>query len=59
MDHPEFEIIENDNERSIHFRRITPIYPATEGLNQRVLRSMIHRLLSELSDYAARDIGAG
>jgi ATP-dependent DNA helicase RecG len=48
MDHPEFEVIENDEEISIHFRRITPIYPATEGLSQRVLRSMIYRLLNEL-----------
>ena len=32
MEHPEFEVIENDEEISIHFRRITPIYPATEGL---------------------------
>src|SRR4029077_19775552 len=45
MDHPEFEVIENDEERSIHLRRITPIYPATEGLSQRVLRSIIYRLL--------------
>ena len=50
MDHPEFEVIENDEEISIHFRRITPIYPATEGLSQRVLRSIIYRLLNELSD---------
>jgi ATP-dependent DNA helicase RecG len=49
MDHPEFEVIENDEEISIHFRRITPIYPATEGLSQRVLRSIIYRLLNELS----------
>ncbi|MDP9187105.1 MAG: ATP-dependent DNA helicase RecG, partial [Verrucomicrobiota bacterium] len=48
MDHPEFEVIENDEERSIHLRRITPIYPATEGLSQRALRSMIYRLLQEL-----------
>jgi ATP-dependent DNA helicase RecG len=48
MDHPEFEVIENDEEISIHFRRITPIYPATEGLSQRVLRSMIYRLLTEV-----------
>src|SRR5438093_1337024 len=48
MDHPEFEVIENDEEISIHFRRITPIYPATEGLSQRVLRSMVYRLLNEV-----------
>src|SRR3984893_1679648 len=48
MDHPEFEVIENDEEMSIHFRRITPIYPATEGLSQRNLRSIIYRLLVDL-----------
>src|ERR1700736_1201972 len=50
MDHPDFEVIEDDEERSIHFRRITPVYPATEGLSQRVLRALIYRLLQELSD---------
>src|SRR5262249_43178965 len=45
MDHPEFEVIENDEEISIHFRRLTPIYPATEGLSQRVLRGIIYRFL--------------
>ena len=50
MEHPEFEVIENDEEISIHFRRITPIYPATEGLSQRVLRGIIYRILQELSE---------
>jgi ATP-dependent DNA helicase RecG len=50
MEHPEFEIIENDDEISIHFRRITPIYPATEGLSQRVLRGLIYRMLDEWVD---------
>ena len=51
MDHPEFEVIEDDEaERSIHFRAITPIYPATEGLSQRVLRGLIYQVLEELSD---------
>jgi RecG-like helicase/REP element-mobilizing transposase RayT len=49
MDHPEFEVIENDEEISIHFRRITPIYPATEGLSQRALRSIVYRLLNEVA----------
>src|ERR1700716_1881835 len=51
MDHPEFEVIEDDeSERLIYFRRITPIYPATEGLSQRVLRGLIYRVLQELSE---------
>ena len=50
IDHPEFEVIENDEDISIHFRRITPIYPATEGLSQRVLRGIIYRVLHEFPD---------
>jgi ATP-dependent DNA helicase RecG len=56
IDHPEFEVIENDEEISIHFRRITPIYPATEGLSQRVLRSLIHRALQGIGDDAIDSI---
>ncbi len=59
MDHPEFEVIENDEEISIHFRRITPIYPATEGLSQRVLRSIIYRLLKELSGDSLETLAPG
>jgi ATP-dependent DNA helicase RecG len=55
MDHPEFEVIENDEEISIHFRRIAPIYPATEGLSQRVLRGMIYRVLNELPSPAGSE----
>ena len=56
MDHPEFEVIENDEEISIHFRRITPIYPATEGLSQRVLRGIIYRVLQDFPDVTWRPI---
>src|SRR6266446_7159984 len=48
MEHPEFEVIENDDEISVHFRRITPIYPATEGLSQRVFRGLIFKALEDL-----------
>ncbi len=57
IDHPEFEVIENDEEISIHFRRITPIYPATEGLSQRALRSIIYRLLNEIVDEPLETLG--
>ena len=48
VEHPEFEVIENDDEISVHFRRITPIYPATEGLSQRVFRGLIFQTLENL-----------
>src|SRR5215212_6891684 len=48
MEHPEFEVIENDEEFSIHFGRITPVYPATEGLSQRVFRSLIYHALESI-----------
>lgn len=47
MEHPEFEIIEEDAERSIHFDRITPVHPAGDGMNTRMLRVLIHRALEE------------
>ena len=48
LDHPEFEIIEEEGEEQIHIGRITPIYPLTEGVRQRTLRSIIFRAVEEL-----------
>ncbi len=47
IDHPETEVIEGGEESSIHINRIAPIYPLTEGLPQRWLRSLIWRTLIE------------
>ncbi len=48
IDHPEFEVIENeeDEENLIHLKRITPVYPTTEGLGQKTLRGLIYRTLA-------------
>jgi ATP-dependent DNA helicase RecG len=45
MDHPETEIVEGGEESFIHVNRIVPIYPLTEGLPQRWLRSLVWRTL--------------
>jgi ATP-dependent DNA helicase RecG len=50
LDHPEFEVIEEEGEETIHMGRITPIYPLTEGVRQRALRSMMFRVIQELEE---------
>jgi ATP-dependent DNA helicase RecG len=52
MEHPEFEVIEDDAEASIHFDRITPVHPAGDGVPVKVLREYIHRAL-DVTDLAA------
>src|SRR5689334_3479105 len=48
MDHPETEVVEAGEDRSIHLNRIAPIYPLTEGLPQRWLRGLIWRTLIQM-----------
>ena len=47
MDHPETEVVEDGEEGFIHFNRLTPVYPLTEGLPQRWLRSLLWRTLAQ------------
>src|SRR3989344_1189212 len=50
---PEFEIIKDEGEEMIHTGRIVPIYPLTEGISQRGLRSVVKNLLDKyLEDVA-------
>jgi ATP-dependent DNA helicase RecG len=46
FDHPETEVIQRI-ETSVHLNRIAPIYPLTEGLPQRWLRSLLWRVLEQ------------
>ncbi len=48
--HPEFEVVENDAEVSIHLKRLVPIHRATEGLSPRVLRHIVWDTLENLCD---------
>ncbi|HWY74326.1 MAG TPA: DEAD/DEAH box helicase, partial [Verrucomicrobiae bacterium] len=47
IDHPETEVIEGREESFIHINRIAPVYPLTEGMPQRWLRSLIWRALEQ------------
>lgn len=47
IDHPETEVLDPGEDASIHLDRIVPIFPLTEGLPQRWLRSLIWRVLAE------------
>jgi ATP-dependent DNA helicase RecG len=46
IDHPETEVVVEE-EKTTHMNRIVPIYPLTDGLQQRWLRSLIASLLPE------------
>jgi ATP-dependent DNA helicase RecG len=45
--HPETETVEAGKEEGIHLDRVVPIYPLTEGLSQRRVRSAIYHYLRE------------
>jgi ATP-dependent DNA helicase RecG len=47
MRQPEFEIIEDDEDSSLHMGRIVPVYALTEGLAQRGVRSLLYRIVEE------------
>jgi ATP-dependent DNA helicase RecG len=52
IDHPETEVVA-DLEPSIHLNRIAPIYPLTEGLPQRWVRSFLWRVVEEFAPAVA------
>lgn len=48
--HPEFEVVEDDAEVSVHLNRIAPIHRATDGVSPRVIRRLIWDVLARLDD---------
>ncbi len=52
ISHPEFEVVEDDAEESIHLQRLVPIHKATEGLSPRVLRRIVWEVLEKFGDRA-------
>lgn len=46
IDHPEFEIIKETGEGSVHVERIVPVYKNISGITQRRLREMVFQLVN-------------
>jgi len=47
---PEWELLGDDEEDTIHLRRIVPVYPLTEGLPQKILRRIMFTLVRDKAD---------
>ncbi|KPJ49429.1 hypothetical protein AMJ40_05510 [candidate division TA06 bacterium DG_26] len=55
--HPDFEVIsEKEEEELLHTGRIVPIYPLTEGLNQKILRRLVKNALDRCLDQLPESI---
>ena len=53
MQHPDYEVVEDGEDETIHTGRLVPIYRLTEGLPQRWLRSLLWRMVAK-EEYAGR-----
>ena len=50
MDNPEYEIISDEDDISIHLHRIVPVYRVTAGLSVRQMRSIMFKILITVRD---------
>ncbi|MBI3326944.1 MAG: hypothetical protein HYZ81_09615, partial [Nitrospinae bacterium] len=48
--HPDLELIDADEHDPLHVGRIVPVYPATEGMHQKTLRTILKRVVDEYAD---------
>ncbi|MBN2539057.1 MAG: ATP-dependent DNA helicase RecG [Deltaproteobacteria bacterium] len=49
MLHPDYEILDEQDDELLHFKRIVPIYSETEGLHQKYIRKIMMRVVSDYS----------
>jgi ATP-dependent DNA helicase RecG len=45
--HPDLEVVDANEHEPLHTGRMVPVYPATEGLHQKTLRTVIKRIVDE------------
>ncbi|MBI4608618.1 MAG: ATP-dependent DNA helicase RecG [Candidatus Rokubacteria bacterium] len=56
LQHPDFEIVEEGDDDTIHTGRLVPIYRLTEGLGQRQLRALLWRVVESYADHAPENL---
>ncbi|MDD5737414.1 MAG: ATP-dependent DNA helicase RecG [Candidatus Omnitrophica bacterium] len=60
ISNPEFEIINDGEKETIHTGRIVPIYPLTEGISQKgmrsVMKNMLDRYLEDAEEFLPEEV---
>jgi len=49
MLHPDYEILDKNDDELLHFKRIVPVYSETEGLHQKYIRKIMMRVVNDYS----------
>ena len=49
MLHPDYEILDENDDELLHFKRIVPVYSETEGLHQKYIRKIMMRVVNDYS----------
>ncbi len=56
MLHPDYEILDKNDDELLHFKRIVPVYSETEGLHQKNIRKIMMRVVTEYSSCVSSPI---
>ncbi len=56
IQHPDFEIVEEEDDDTLHTGRLVPIYRLTEGLGQRQLRALLSRVVERYAGEAPESL---
>jgi ATP-dependent DNA helicase RecG len=59
LQHPDFEIVEDEGDDTLHTGRLVPIYRLTEGLAQRQLRALLWRVVESHAGQAPESLPEG
>jgi len=48
--HPDFEILNDQEDQLLHFKRIVPVYSETEGLSQKTIRRILWKVVRDFAN---------